>query len=349
MITELFFVFISSTMALFILRKVAKRVGLVDKPNARKLHQGAVPLVGGLAICFAMVQYLFYHPQLLQHHELYITSIITLIVIGVIDDKIDLNFKIRLAVQAGLACLMVYVAHITLGNAGNLFGFGDISLGYMSTFFTIIAVIGGINAFNMVDGMDGLLGSLANITFLAIAFMLFRDGQSGIAYVCLAFVFAILPYIMFNLGVFSRRRKVFMGDAGSMMIGFSVIWILLSTSQGELSPIRPSTALWFIAIPLMDMVAITIRRLLKKRSPFRPDRKHLHHIVQRFGISANKTLIIICCISLLCAFWGIIGEVYQIPEPVMFWSFIATFMLYLFTLMRIWKVSKRVRRILSIV
>ncbi|SWU43101.1 Undecaprenyl-phosphate N-acetylglucosaminyl 1-phosphate transferase [Klebsiella pneumoniae] len=95
---------------------------------------------------------------------------------------------------------------------------------------------------------------------------------------------AILPYIMLNLGILGRRYKVFMGDAGSTLIGFTVIWILLETTQGKTHPISPVTALWIIAIPLMDMVAIMYRRLRKGMSPFSPDRQHIHHLPQHCSL-----------------------------------------------------------------
>jgi UDP-GlcNAc:undecaprenyl-phosphate GlcNAc-1-phosphate transferase len=98
---------------------------------------------------------------------------------------------------------------------------------------------------------------------------LWFDGQYSLAMWCFAMIAAILPYILLNLGVLGRRYKVFMGDAGSTMIGFTIIWILLETTQGK-THISPVTALWIIAIPLMDMVAIMYRRLRKGMSPFSP-------------------------------------------------------------------------------
>ncbi|MFA0071872.1 undecaprenyl-phosphate alpha-N-acetylglucosaminyl 1-phosphate transferase, partial [Vibrio breoganii] len=105
------------------------------------------------------------------------------------------------------------------------------------------------------------------------------DSQHGLAYLCVVFIVAIIPYILMNLGILGRERKVFMGDAGSMMIGFTVIWLLLGASQDPSeSLMRPITALWLIAVPLMDMAAIMFRRVRRGVSPFKPDREHLHHI-----------------------------------------------------------------------
>ncbi|HIF9091550.1 TPA: UDP-N-acetylglucosamine--undecaprenyl-phosphate N-acetylglucosaminephosphotransferase [Photobacterium damselae] len=343
MYIELLFVFFSSLTALFLMRKFAKKVGLVDKPNVRKFHQGAVPLVGGISICITLVQFLYYNPQLLNDAGLYAFCIVVLTTVGAIDDKVDLSFKVRLLIQGSLSICMIYFAGLQLHKLGNMFGFGAIDLGYWGYAVTIIAVIGAINAFNMVDGIDGLLGGLAIVTFGGLGFMLFHDGQGNLAYICIVFIVAIVPYVLLNLGIFGRRRKVFMGDAGSMLIGFSVIWMLLLASQEHGAPLRPVTALWLIAVPLMDMAAIMIRRIRRGDSPFKPDREHLHHIFQRLGLSSHQTLAVICFIATCYAGFGIYGELVNIPEYVMFWLFIVCFLIYALLLNYVWRISSWIR------
>lgn len=345
MYIELIFVFISSLTALFLLRKVAKNIGLVDKPSKRKLHEGSVPLVGGLAICISLVQFLYYHPHIFQSSQLYIICIVTLTLVGALDDKYDLSFKVRLFIQATLSLCMMKWAGLELHTLGNMLGFGNINLGIFGYVITIIAVIGAINAFNMVDGIDGLLGGLSIVSFGGLALMLTFDGQINLAYICFVFIVAIIPYVLFNLGIFGRKRKVFMGDAGSMLIGFSVIWMLLLASQnGTTAPLRPVTALWLIAVPLMDMVAIMIRRIRRGDSPFKPDREHLHHIFQRLGFSSNQTLAIICIIAVFYASFGIYGEVANIPEYIMFILFLVLFLIYFIFINNVWRITAYIRK-----
>lgn len=328
------------------MRKVAQQIGLVDKPNARKLHNGAIPLVGGISICISLLYFLFNNPALLPHTSLYATSILILVGIGVLDDKFDLSFKLRFAVQAGLSVAMMIIGGIELNTIGDVFGTGDIiTLGWFGYFVTILAVIGAINAFNMVDGIDGLLGGLSIVTFGGLGIMLVHDGQQSLAYICLVMVVTIIPYILLNLGAFGRRRKVFMGDAGSMLIGFTVIWLLLLSSQnGTAPPLRPVTALWLIAVPLMDMAAIMIRRIRRGDSPFKPDREHLHHIFQRIGLSSTQTLIAICSIAALYAGIGIYAEIVNIPEYIMLYAFLTCFGIYLTLLNNVWKLTAAIRR-----
>ncbi|UPR26472.1 UDP-N-acetylglucosamine--undecaprenyl-phosphate N-acetylglucosaminephosphotransferase [Vibrio cyclitrophicus] len=345
MLLELSFVGFFSFSSLFLMRKVAKAVGLVDKPNERKLHNGAIPLVGGIAISLSISQYLVTHPNVIPHSEVFLASIAALIVIGALDDKFDISFKIRLIVQAILSICMMYFADLRLENIGNLFGLGDLHLGFLSPVITILAVIGAINAFNMVDGIDGLLGGLAIVTLGAIAILLKVDSQHGLAYLCVVFIVAIIPYILMNLGILGRERKVFMGDAGSMMIGFTVIWLLLGASQDPSeSLMRPITALWLIAVPLMDMAAIMFRRVRRGVSPFKPDREHLHHIFQRLGFTPRQTLAIICAIASSFAGFGIYGEFLKVPESTMFILFLVCFAAYTVAMSYVWRITSWVRR-----
>lgn len=219
------------------MRKVAQEIGLVDKPDSRKHHNGSIPLVGGISICISILYFLFNNPSILPNTPLYAACILILVSIGALDDKFDLSFKLRFAVQAALSVAMMILGGIELNTIGDVFGTGEIiTLGWFGYFVTILAVIGAINAFNMVDGIDGLLGGLSIVTFGGLGIMLAHDGQSNLAFVCLVMIVTTIPYILLNLGFFGRKRKVFMGDAGSMLIGFTVIWLLLLSSQNGTNP-----------------------------------------------------------------------------------------------------------------
>lgn len=330
MIIDLLFTFFISFAVLFLMRKVAKGIGLVDRPSGRKNHSGNIPLVGGVAICITIVHYIFSHPGMINHANLYMFSIISLTLIGALDDKYDLSVKLRMGVQALVSLAMIHFADTELLSLGNLFGLGEVQLGYAGSIVTIFAVLGCINAFNMVDGIDGLLGGLSVVTFGSIGLLLSGVGEQSLSYLCLLLVVCMLPYIAMNLGLVGRERKVFMGDAGSMMIGFTVIWLLIGASQNEGSPmIRPVTALWLIAVPLMDMAAIMIRRIKQGKSPFKPDREHLHHICQRLGFTPIQTLFFICIFAAFFASIGILGEILLFPEYLMFYGFIIIFTVYL--------------------
>ncbi|PSW62335.1 undecaprenyl-phosphate alpha-N-acetylglucosaminyl 1-phosphate transferase [Photobacterium kishitanii] len=328
------FVFFASFSSLFVMRKIAKVIGLVDRPDVRKLHQGMIPLVGGISIYIALIMVVVLYLPMNLNLQLYLSCSTLLILLGVLDDYFNISVKIRLLTQTGISLAMILIGDLKLINLGYLFGNETIILSEsIGIIITIMAVIGAINAFNMVDGIDGLVGGLASVAFCSLGFVFLLSGDEFLATLCLLIVIALIPYIMLNLGFpFGYRFKVFMGDAGSMFIGFSIIWMLLSGTQNiETKALKPVTALWIIAIPLMDMATIMIRRIIKGHSPFKPDREHLHHICQRMGLSSTMTLIVICFIGTICSILGVWADLNNIPESTMFISFLVLFIFYFTT------------------
>tara|TARA_B100001094_G_C18098383_1_gene754309 strand:+ start:217 stop:1269 length:1053 start_codon:yes stop_codon:yes gene_type:complete len=326
MLSNLLLTFFASFTFLFIFRIIGIRYSLIDKPNFRKNHQGHIPLVGGVALYGTLLIYFLVSSDAINSSTLFLISISTLIVIGVIDDKFDISYKSRLLTQVILSLLMINYADLSLHYLGNILGSSFIDLGFIAPLITIFAVIGLINAMNMVDGIDGLLGGLSFTAFASLSLLLYMKDHEQ-AQLCMIICVALIPYLLMNLGLLGRQHKIFMGDAGSMMIGFSLIWILISVSQKQ-QVIRPITAIWFIAIPLIDMTALIIYRLQKKRSPFKPDREHLHHVLQRLGFTNTQALITILFFSVLFCAFGILGEIYNIAESIMFFSFIFCFISY---------------------
>ena len=344
MLIDLSFIFFYSVASLFIMRKFAKRVGLVDKPNLRKQHQGTIPIAGGIAICIVLANILYTRPDIAPNSSLLMWNIVLLTVIGGFDDRFDINVTFRLAAQILISIAFINQSGLQLNFLGNLFGVGDIRLQWFgASVMTVIAILGAINAFNMIDGLDGLLGTLSTIAFASISILLYINKQHELAYFCVIITATILPYICMNLGYLGRQRKVFMGDAGSMMIGFVIIWLLLNTTQVNTTHsssnllIRPVSVLWLIAVPLMDMTATIIRRVANKRSPFQSDQDHIHYILQYLGFSPMETLSIIGSLSCLLAGFGIACELFQVPDPIVFYGFLLCFSVYFFTLLHLRK------------
>lgn len=282
----------------------------------------------------------------IPHLSLYLICAGVLVFVGAMDDRFDISVKIRAVVQAVIAVVMMVIAKLHLGSLGYIFGPWELVLGPFGYFLTLFAVWAAINAFNMVDGIDGLLGGLSSVLFAAMGLILWFDGQTSLAMWCFAMIAAILPYIMLNLGILGRRYKVFMGDAGSTLIGFTVIWLLLETTQGKTHSISPVTALWIIAIPLMDMVAIMYRRLRKGMSPFSPDRQHIHHLVMRAGFTSRQAFVLITLAAAILAGVGVTAEYsHFVPEWVMLVLFLLAFFLYGYCIKRAWKVARFIKRV----
>ncbi|WP_259366758.1 UDP-N-acetylglucosamine--undecaprenyl-phosphate N-acetylglucosaminephosphotransferase [Colwellia sp. BRX8-7] len=327
-------------IAIKFFKPVAIEVGLVDKPSERKLHAGHIPLIGGISIFIAVLMAsLLWLPNTLEL-RMYLIASAMMVFIGAVDDKFDLKVRIRIIGQLIVASLMIYGVGGYISNLGNLFGLGDVTLGPVGIIFTYVGIIVVINAFNMVDGIDGLIGSLSINTFASIAILFIMSGQNDYVSYPLILATATIPYLIFNLGLASKARKIFMGDAGSMFIGLSVIWLLTMGTQNENASFRPVTALWICAVPLMDMLAIVVRRYKNGKSPFKPDRDHLHHILQRVGYSSRQTLVVISTFAVAMSVIGLTGEYFNVPDVIMLTGFIFIFACYVFVIRKITKSEK---------
>jgi UDP-GlcNAc:undecaprenyl-phosphate GlcNAc-1-phosphate transferase len=129
----------------------------------------------------------------------------------------------------------------------------------------------------------------------------------------------VIGFLICNISVRpNRQAKCFMGDAGSTFLGFAVVWLGISLSQGESALMSAVTGLWLVAVPIYDVVTSTLRRIVKGESPFKPDRDHFHHVLMRQGLSARATLLAILTLSCITAFVGLIGEVFNVPDAIMF-------------------------------
>jgi UDP-GlcNAc:undecaprenyl-phosphate GlcNAc-1-phosphate transferase len=336
--TAFFFAF----LAIKFFNPVAIEIGLVDKPCERKQHSGHIPLIGGISIFLAVLAAsLLWLPNTLEL-RMYLIASAMMVFIGALDDKFDLRVRVRIVGQIIIASLMIYGVGGYITNLGNLFGFGDVTLGPLGILFTYVGIIVVINAYNMIDGIDGLIGSLSINTFTSISILFIMSGQTDNLSYPLVLATATVPYLMYNLGFFEKyfkkeSQKIFMGDAGSMFVCLSVIWLLTMCTQGEQASFHPVTALWICANPLMDMLAIVVRRYKNGKSPFKPDRDHLHHILQRAGLSSRQTLVAISMAAAVMSLFGLAGEYFSIPDVVMLTGFIVTFACYILAIRRITK------------
>jgi UDP-GlcNAc:undecaprenyl-phosphate GlcNAc-1-phosphate transferase len=184
---------------------------------------------------------------------------------------------------------------------------------------TIIAIVGLINAFNMIDGIDGLAGSLSVIALLWFAVAAGLVGLRGELLVALLMAFCVLGFLAFNLRHHWRRRAcVFLGDAGSMMLGAVLAFLAIALSQhngGDALP--PVTALWICAVPIIDTGSLIVRRLAAGVSPFSSDRQHLHHLMIDAGLSVNQVVTILSITSAVCGGIGVFGWLLGLADAAM--------------------------------
>jgi len=335
-------IFIVASVVCFLLLKilypVAIKVHLVDAPDERKQHEGEIPLIGGIAMFFAFAVALL--GSKVEINQVYgdIIAVTIVVLVGVFDDRRHISVRLRFFLQSIAVLLMAVFSNKYVSNLGDIVGVGTIALESFAIPFTIIAVVGSMNATNMIDGVDGLAASTAIVCFLAVIVLSLLQGQTDIKPIL--YVAVLVPFLFNNL---SKDKKIFMGDSGSMFLGFGVAWVLTDATQGELSIMSPVTAVWFFAIPLIDMWAIMYRRIRKGQSPFMPDRNHLHHIFLRAGLSHRATLGTITLLAAACAGIGIMGEINHIPEWIMFVAFMLVLLLYMWSIRHVWTILKIIR------
>ena len=333
------------------LTPVARAVGLVDVPSARKAHVGEVPLIGGLsifaAIFVAMIVSDIFRPDDLVPENFgpfYLAGML-LVISGMVDDFVDLSPLKKLTMQTAAALTMIFGAHILLSDLGLLGNNNELlTLGFMAVPFTIFATIGVINAVNMSDGLDGLAGTLSLVTLAGffVATKMFGNGEDARHIVIIAA--ALVGFLLFNFRVPGRQSAVaFLGDSGSMFLGFALAWFAIKFSQGESRIFSPSAALWFLIVPLFDAVAMTTRRILNRKPPFGADREHLHHIFLLAGFTVSETVLIMAGISVFGVGVGLAGTYYNVPEYILLSSFLVCGLLYLWMIMHSWSVMRFLR------
>jgi len=245
----------------------------------------------------------------------------------IFDDYYGIKAIYRLSFQSLMVLLMISMTNESLVNVGNLFGFGDINLGIFSIPITVFCVVGLMNAFNMIDGLNGICASFALVPLIFVTYF------GNFSYGLLIPIGAILGFLAYNLGYLGKRRRVFLGDSGSNILGFAVAFICIEYSQdiNHSSYVNPVTTLWLVAIPLVDCVTVLISRILKGIMPFRPGRDHLHHKLLNLGIKPKQILVMFIFLSVFLASTGYsIEKFYPNKEYISFYLFLMISIFYYF-------------------
>lgn len=341
----------STTLLILLLRPLAVVTGLVDIPNERKSHQIPTPLVGGLAIFagLAMAFLLTVAGGLtlpLRETLSFFGGGLLLVTVGVVDDFFDLSPLARFVAQIVAALLMIFGAGIVLNDLGGMTLSGQLlTMGVFAVPFTIFATLGVINALNMCDGLDGLSGSLSLVSLAGLFCAAYLWGDIADVIVLPLLGSAVVGFLLFNLRLPGRERaSIFMGDAGSMFLGFALTWYAVSLSQGEARVISPAAALWFLMLPIFDTVTMMLRRILRGRSPFSPDREHLHHVFLLAGYTVNETVGLMAAIAGLGVLVGLASVYWHLPELLVAGGFLLVGLGYFWMIMHAWRVMRFLHR-----
>lgn len=333
---------------IYFLKRRAIHIGLVDRPDARKAHLVATPLIGGLAIFCGFLASLATFGIALNDLR-FLAAGLVLTVVGMLDDFHEISPKLRFLAQIAAALLMTLWGGVVLHDLGALSFDGSLfTLGDLAIPVTVFATVGVINALNMSDGMDGQAGSLTLIALLGLVVVTYVAGQYVELNILLLLASAVVAFLAFNLRLPWRpRASVFLGDAGSMFLGFTLAWFMIHLSQGEPRAMSPVTALWFLMLPLLDTVGMMLRRIWKRRSPFQADREHFHHLLLSAGYSPMQSVLIMAGLALVGVMIGLAGWFFEVPDILMFAAFLGLATLYFWGMMHAWKVMRFFGRVIG--
>ena len=321
---------------------VAEIVNLSDTPRtSHKLHDKGTPFVGGIgilaALCVAILFLTDIHDDSFYKYSALGLISVTVFVLGFVDDVITLNYRSRFFVQILVVLIMALLGGVVLSDFGGILFSASLQTGLAAIPITIFAVIGVINALNMIDGVDGLSGSVSFVTLLLISIVAFMADDRVNLMLTTALIGGVLGFLYFNFRYRKQRyARVFLGDNGSMLLGLLFAWLLVDLSQGSNPAMTPVTAIWLFSVPLMDTVGVMLRRLWLGKSPFTPDRHHLHHLMQRAGFRVSEIVFIIVALHTLLGIIGLMGLYLGISETFMFISFLLFFSGYFLLTARPW-------------
>lgn len=297
---------ISLTLALVmtpLVKKFAFKVGAIDKPNYRKVHTRIMPRMGGLAIYVAFVgAFLLLSPFIpdglltaanMNMIRAMLVGGTMIIILGAFDDRFELSAKIKLLGQIAAACVVVFGFGIKIDLLNIPFGETMQPIeAWVSIPLTIFWIVGVTNAINLIDGLDGLAAGVSGIAIGTILVMAIVMGNVPIILLSSLLLGGIIGFLFFNF----HPAKIFMGDSGSLFLGFCLATLSMISFK-QITIVSFVTPLLIIGVPLSDTFFAIIRRLVNKRPIFAPDKGHLHHCLQELGFSHRRTVLIIWAVA----------------------------------------------------
>jgi len=287
---------------------MVKRFKLFDRPNARKEHSVPTPTFGGISIFTGMMVSLLFWFKFYNHPSIitFFLSMILLFGVGIMDDLKDLAARYKLVIEAGVATLLA-VSGIRITSFGGLFGINELHI-IAQYIITVVAIVGITNAFNLIDGIDGLAGGLGFMSLVTLGIFLTISKDLNYAMIAFALAGALLGFLYFNF----NPARIFMGDTGSLMLGFIIAVLcvqLMKVNAIHPSPVVPNIyvfTLGIVMIPVFDTLRVFGTRIWKGRSPFSADKTHIHHLITNKGFTHGFAARLICVFHgfiLILVYW----------------------------------------------
>ena len=296
---------------------ISHKKRLYDVPDARKVHTMPVPRLGGLSFfpvilmsMFLVIGFRLYFWDVdtssLSFNMLYeylflFVGMTLLYLVGVCDDLVGVGYRYKFAVQIAAAFLLVLSGN-WFDSFGGLFGIYSVPV-WVGVPFTVFIVVYITNAINLIDGIDGLASGLCCIALSVLSVIFFLRGQYVYALLAVCTLGILMPFWCYNVfGNANRGHKLFMGDAGSLTLGYVISFLIIHMSvTNEVSPTlsNPYMVIAFstVLVPLLDVIRVVLHRLREHKNPFLPDKNHFHHKLLRTGMRVRMVMVCIIAIS----------------------------------------------------
>ncbi len=339
--------FLTAVLLAPVVSAAARAIGWVDRPDARKQHKGHVPLSGGVLILLATLT----ANSALGNNSLglgFWSGALAVFVVGLLDDRFPIRARYRLVVQLVAGVCATAWGGTILHSLGELLPGTAFSLGLLAVPLTVIGIAGVINAVNMCDGIDGLAGGLAFTALfwfmVACGFIALDAPQLAPSAMKLVSSIGILMgaaagFLVWNMrSPLRKRAALFLGDGGSMLLGFALAWLSVRVSSNFGSAgMPPIVALCILWLPIADIASCVVRRIfIEHRTPMAPDRKHLHHLLLALGASPRRAAGLLTISSFVIGGAGVGAWRMGIPSHAIAVAALLGFIAYLMVVLRLW-------------
>jgi UDP-N-acetylmuramyl pentapeptide phosphotransferase/UDP-N-acetylglucosamine-1-phosphate transferase len=269
------------------LMRAAGRLRAVDLPNERKVHSSAIPRVGGIAMVAGAVLPILLWVPMQQQTVALLFGMAVILLFGFWDDRVDLDYRWKLAGQLLAALLVVVGGHVTIERIP--FFDGQDVPAYASIPLTVVVIVGVTNAINLADGLDGLAGGTTLLSLVVIALLAHMAGGQDVVMISVAVIGATLGFLRFN----TYPARVFMGDTGSQFLGFSAGVLAIVLTQRTNLALSAGLPFLLLGLAILDTLTVMFQRIYEGRSPFSPDKNHIHHRLLALGFDHYEAVVLI--------------------------------------------------------
>lgn len=297
---------------------IAKKRNFVVKPNKRTSHEGTIPNIGGINIfiSFLLTVFLFSY-GIIDQLQFIIIGVFFILIVGFVDDLIDIKAYWKLLGELVSAFFLIVVSDIRLTSLHGFLGINELPV-FVSYFLSIFVFIAVINALNLIDGVDGLASGLGILYCLFFAFYFSFTGSVNLAISAYAMVGSLGVFFIYN--VFGKKNKIFMGDTGSLLLGYMITLYIIQFCEMNAHPQKfhlsevfsmkaaPAVTVCVLMVPLFDTIRVMLTRIKKGVSPFHPDKNHIHHLLLKTGLKHRQVTYVLLLVTSGFIALGIIGR-----------------------------------------